>query len=156
DKCKSVDGSNQDDIFHTGNKLADNPNDWTWSLGNEPGKDDIHNALAFVTQASDGHIWCMVAGDRSSTNGTSYLDVEFYQQPVTKTGTFTGGGFLSLGTANGRSVGDIDMTLSYVGGGNVASISFLRFHETADGSGIFQYDSITPPAGSAFVAANLG
>ena len=76
-----------DDIFDGGNKLFQNPNDWGWRSQKPPAKDDINNALIFVAlNPADNHIWLAISGDRMSDNGTSYLDFEFYQNSITKTG----------------------------------------------------------------------
>ena len=153
-----------DEIFDGGNKLDDDPNVWGWRSGKPPAKDDINHSMVFITQdPSTGHIWVLVSGDRLSTNGTSYLDMEFYQTAIFQNnGTVGGapvvgstGGFETLGPNGGRTVGDLDVTLSYVGGGSVASISFLQWSPTAE-AGTYDYLPLVPPAGSAFVAANAG
>jgi len=153
-----------DEIFDGGNKLDDDPNVWGWRSGKPPGKDDINHSMVFITQdPGTGHIWVLVSGDRLSTNGTSYLDMEFYQaaifqnngtpgQPPVVGGT---GGFETNGPHGGRTVGDLDVTLSYVGGGSVATISFLQWAPKAEGGG-YDYLPLTPPANSAYVAANAG
>ena len=72
-----------DEIFDGGNKLDDDPNVWGWRSGKPPGKDDINHSMVFITQdPGTGHIWVLVSGDRLSTNGTSYLDMEFYQNAI--------------------------------------------------------------------------
>jgi hypothetical protein len=76
-----------DDIFDGGNKLFQNPNDWGWRSQKPPAKDDINNSLVFLAlNPANNHIWVAMTGDRMSTNGTSYLDFEFYQNSITKTG----------------------------------------------------------------------
>ena len=151
-----------DEIFDGGNKLDDNPNVWGWRSGKPPAKDDINHSMVFITQdPSTNHIWVLVSGDRLSTNGTSYLDMEFYQNAIFRNNGTPGqppvvgstGGFESAGPDGGRTVGDLDVTLSYVGGGSVATISFLRWEPKAEGGG-FDYLPLTPPANSAYVAAN--
>jgi hypothetical protein len=90
------------------------------------GKDDINNSLVFFAQDPlTGHIWLYVTGDRKETNGTSYLDIELYQNAIFKTGDVTGGGFTTNGPNGGRTIGDLDLTLDYTGGGSVATISVL-------------------------------
>ena len=153
-----------DEIFDGGNKLNDDPNDWGWRSGKPPAKDDINHSMIFITQdPTNNHIWVLVSGDRLSTNGTSYLDMEFYQNAIFRNNGTPGqapvvgstGAFETNGPHGGRTVGDIDVTLSYVGGGSVASISFLIWAPDAEGGG-YDYVSLTPPAGSAYVAANAG
>ena len=134
-------------IDSKGNKLDDDPNVWGWRSGKPPGKDDINHSMVFITQdPSTGHIWVLVSGDRLSTNGTSYLDMEFYQNDIFQNNGTAGqppvvgstGGFNTTGPHGGRTVGDLDVTLSYVGGGSVATISFLQWAPNAEGGG---YDS---------------
>jgi len=152
-----------DEIFDGGNKLNDDPNDWGWRSGKPPAKDDINHSLVFITSDNLGHIWVLVSGDRLSTNGTSYLDMEFYQTAIFRNNGTVGqapvvggtGAFETNGPDGGRTVGDLDVTLSYVGGGSVATISFLVWAPKAEGGG-FDYLPLVPPAGSAYVAANAG
>src|SRR6187551_3187180 len=148
-----------DDIFDGGNKLFQNPNDWGWRSQKPPAKDDINTSMVFLAlNPVDNHIWIAISGDRMSTNGTSYLDFEFYQNPITKTGgPIPGGtgGFNSTGPHNGRTVGDLSITLEYTGGGGVASVSYLRWQPGSE-IGEYDYVTITPPAGTAFAAANGG
>src|SRR4030095_10340833 len=107
-----------DDIFDGGNKLFQNPNDWGWRSQKPPAKDDINTSMVFLAlNPVDNHIWVAISGDRLSTNGTSYIDFEFYQNPITKTGgPIPGGtgGFLSTGPHDGRTVGDLSITLQFV------------------------------------------
>jgi hypothetical protein len=145
-----------DDIFDGGNKLFQNPNDWGWRSQKPPAKDDINTAMVFIAlNPIDNHIWVAISGDRLSTNGTSYLDFEFYQNTITKTGGPTTGGFLSTGPHNGRTIGDLSITLEYTGGGSFASVSYLQWQPGSE-AGSYDYFSINPPAGTAFAAANTG
>jgi hypothetical protein len=145
-----------DDIFDGGNKLNQNPNDWGWRSQKPPAKDDINNSLIFLaTNPIDNHIWLAITGDRMSTNGTSYLDFEFYQNTITKTGGPTTGGFLSTGPDGGRTVGDLSITLQYTQGGSFASVFYLRWQPGSE-AGSFEYVEIPVPAGTAFAAANGG
>ena len=148
-----------DDIFDGGNKLFQNPNDWGWRSQKPPAKDDINNSLVFLAlNPVDNHLWIAITGDRMSTNGTSYLDFEFYQNPITKTGgPIPGGtgGFPSTGPHNGRTVGDISITLQYTAGGSFASVFYLQWQPGAE-AGQYDYFEINPPAGTAFAAANGG
>src|SRR6187200_3055306 len=148
-----------DDIFDGCNKLFQNPNDWGWRSQKPPAKDDINTAMVFLAlNPVDNHIWIAISGDRMSTNGTSYLDFEFYQNPITKTGgPIPGGtgGFISTGPHGGRTVGDISITLEYTNGGSLAAVHYLRWQPGAE-AGSYDYFPIDPPAGTAFAAANAG
>jgi hypothetical protein len=108
-----------DDIFDGGNKLFQNPNVWGWRSQKPPAKDDINNAMVFLAlNPADQHIWLAISGDRMSTNGTSYLDFEFYQNPITKTGgpILVVPADLFQRTSTGRTVGDLSITLEYTSG----------------------------------------
>ncbi|HET9824437.1 MAG TPA: hypothetical protein VFP87_03840, partial [Chitinophagaceae bacterium] len=139
-----------EDRFTQGSKLNQDPNDWTWDANNPQGKDDINNAFfALVQDPNTQHWWALMAGDRAATNGTSYLDFEFLQAPITKNANFT---FTSAGPDSGRTVGDLDVTLSYTGGGNLATASVFQWNPLNDGT--FAYTSLTPVAGTVFVQPN--
>src|SRR6185436_7911649 len=145
-----------DDIFDGGNKLNDNPNDWGWRSQKPPAKDDINNSMVFIAlNPVDNHIWLAINGDRMSTNGTSYLDFEFYQNSITKVGGPTTGGFVSTGPHGGRTVGDISITLQYTGGGSFATVVYQQWQPGAE-AGSYDYFDVTPAPGTAFAAANAG
>src|SRR6185436_15251510 len=145
-----------DDIFDGGNKLFQDPNTWGWRSQKPPAKDDINTAMEFLAlNPVDNHIWVAISGDRLSTNGTSYLDFEFYQNPITKTGGPTTGGFLSTGPHGGRTVGDLSITLEYTNGGSFASVFYLQWQPGSE-AGSFEYVEIPVPANAAFAAANGG
>jgi hypothetical protein len=153
-----------DEIFDGGNKLNQDPNDWGWRSQKPPGKDDINNATGFLAlnpipdANGRNHIWLAISGDRMETNGTSYIDFEFYQNEIHRTGgPIPGGtgGFVSSGPDNGRTVGDLSLTLEYTGGGGIATIKYLQWQPGAE-AGSFDYFPLNPPAGSAFAAANTG
>jgi hypothetical protein len=143
-----------EDRFTTGSHLNDDPNTWQWDTHAPQSKDDINNAWFFIVQDTifhvDGpHWWALMAGDREVTNGTSYLDFEFLQAPITKNGDGT---FTSTGPDGGRTVGDIDVTLSYTGGGGIATAAVFQWSPVGDGT--FFYSSLTPAAGTVFVQSN--
>ena len=96
-------------------------------------------------------MWCLFAGDRQVTNGSSYIDFEFLQAPLTITGAVFGaadpltgiapitggsGGFTTLGTQGGRTVGDILLTIEFTQGGGDANVVIRIW--TAVGGG-FEY-----------------
>src|SRR6187399_3110653 len=125
-----------DEIFDGGNKLNDDPNDWGWRSQKPPGKDDINNATGFLAlNPQNQHIWLAISGDRMETNGTSYIDFEFYQNEITRTGgPIPGGtgGFVTNGPHKGRTVGDLSITLEYTGGGSLATIKYLQWQPGAE------------------------
>jgi hypothetical protein len=89
--------SSVDDNFAGGLKVDDNPNSWTWVCNPVNDKQDVHRAYVFRTVAPDtGHQWLVVSGDRRSNNGDSYIDFEFLQNSLARTGACPdGGGFVS-------------------------------------------------------------
>jgi len=146
-----------DDIFDGGNKLNQNPNVWGWRSQKPPAKDDINNAMVFLAlNPANNHIWLAISGDRLSTNGTSYIDFEFYQNSISKTGgPIPGGtgGFTSSGPHNGRTIGDISITLEITGGGSNATVKYLQWQAGSE-AGEYDYVDLTPAVGTAFAAAN--
>src|SRR5436190_1165547 len=148
-----------DEIFTQGAKLNQNPNDWHWTSSKPPQKDDINVATGWVAiQPSNNHIWLAISGDRLATNGTSYIDFEFYQNEISRTGgpiPGGSGGFTSAGPANGRTVGDISLTLEFTGGGSFATIKYLQWQPGAE-AGSYDYFPVVPAPGTAFAAANAG
>src|SRR4030095_11502933 len=145
-----------DDIFDGGNKLFQDPNTWGWRSQKPPAKDDINTAMVFLAlNPVDNHIWVAISGDRMSTNGTSYLDFEFYQNSITKVGGPTTGGFVATGPHMGRTVGDISITLQYTGGGSFATVVYQQWQPGSE-AGSYDYFDVTPAPGTAFAAANAG
>jgi len=98
-----------------------------------------------------GHTWTIVAADRASTSGDSYIDFEFLQNTLIKT---NGGQFISSGPNGGRTVNDLLLSLAFTSGGSVAD--FLAYRWLPDGSGGYAYQDVTTslPVGRVFVALN--
>lgn len=139
-----------DNIFSGGEKWTDNPNTWTWTTGKASSKTDINNVLLHVSSDTNGHVWAVIAADRLSTSGDSYIDFEFLQSPLTKN---SNGSFTSGGPNGGRSTNDILLSIGFTGGGKVAD--FFAWRWQASGGG-FAYADVTGalPAGRVFVALN--
>ena len=142
--------TSNDRIFSGGAKWVDNPNTWGWTSGKPSSKTDINNVLMHLTTDTNGHVWAILAVDRFSTSGDSYIDFEFLQNLLTKNanGTFT-----SAGPNGGRTTNDILLSVAFTGGGKVAD--FFAWRWMPSGSG-FAYTDITAmlPAGGVFVALN--
>ncbi|HKO77907.1 MAG TPA: hypothetical protein VJU52_11845, partial [Flavobacterium sp.] len=162
---------NDPTIFTLSNKINDNPNTYTWGAGSSPNKNEIQNAGAHFSLGdssimggvigADGNFvpgttalgnpddwWCLFAGDRQVTNGSSYIDFEFLQKTLTITGVtstnpitgaITGGsgGFTTEGTQGGRTVGDILVTIEFTQGGGEANAIINVWTETSPG--VFKY-----------------
>ena len=143
--------ADNDETFIGGLKWTDNPNTWGWTTGKASGKTDINNVLFHVTTDANGHTWVIVAADRLSTSGDSYIDFEFLQNSLIRK---SNGTFSSAGLNGGRTTNDLLLSLAFTDGGSVAD--FFPFRWTPNGSGGFAYVDVTAalPAGRVFVAAN--
>jgi hypothetical protein len=137
------------DIFGKGNKVFHDPNNYQWKTGSVPPKNDIQNGLIHFSKDGSGNNWISVAGDRRTTNGSSYIDFEFLQNRLTMNGDGT---FTSLGPDGGRTVGDLLLTIELTKGGGLAQ--FFAQQWMSDGAGGYTYASIPFPVGGAFVAAS--
>ena len=140
-----------DRIFAGGAKWVDNPGTWGWTTSKPSSKTDINNALLHLSTDANGHVWAVLAADRLSTAGDSYIDFELLQNLLTRNanGTFT-----TTGPNGGRTTNDILLSLAFTGGGKVAD--FFAWRWTPNGSGGFAYTDITAmlPAGGVFVSMN--
>ena len=114
----SVDPYNADNdgTFIGGLKWTDNPNTWGWTTGKASSKTDINNVLLHVATDADGHTWVIVAADRLSTSGDSYIDFEFLQNPLIRN---SNGTFTSAGPNGGRTANDLLLSLDFTSGGSV-------------------------------------
>ena len=139
-----------DDVFVGGLKWTDNPNTWQWTDSKASSKTDINNVLLHIGTDANGHTWAIVAADRFSTSGDSYIDFEFLQSPLVLSNN---GYFSSAGTNGGRTVNDLLLSLAFTSGGSVAD--FFAFRWLPSGSGFTYVDSTAAlPVGQVFVAAN--
>lgn len=144
--------SSSDSVFAQGSKFNDYISSLHWTASTAPNKNDINNAMYHVATASNGDQWIIIAGDRLSTDGTSYIDFEFLQDTVkvNPNGTFTG-----TGPAGGRTVGDLIASIEYNNGGSTANVIFYKWVLK---SGTYQYDSTgsasISAAGNAFAITN--
>lgn len=148
--------NNDPTIFTSSNKINDDPNTYTWGTGSSPNKNEIQNAIAHFSFADpslqygvDGDLWLAFAADRQVTNGSSYIDFEILQAPLTLQ---PGGTVQSLGPDGGRTLGDILVTIEFTQGGGHASVVTRRW--VSDGSGGFIYEIFTPDPGTVFGTEN--
>jgi len=137
-----------DNVFKGGVKHNDNPNTWTWVQQKSTAKDDINNALMHISTDSSGDLWFAVGGDRLSTTGDSYIDIELWQNPVTANadGTFT-----ASGPHGGRTLGDIEITVHYQQGGGTAEYFIERWVSVGAG---YDWVTLTPPTNAGYIAGN--
>jgi hypothetical protein len=144
--------STSDDTFSGGLKWGDDPNTWTWTTGKAPSKTDINNVLIHLGTDTNGHSWVVIAGDRLSTSGDSYIDFELLQNTLTEN---TNGTFTSAGPNGGRTTNDLLLSLAFTGGGNVVDFFVLRWLTNSAGGGFTYIDSTASlPAGRVFAALN--
>ena len=140
-----------DNTFVGGQKWDADPGTWQWAAGKASSKTDINHVLFHVTSDTNGHTWVIVAGDRYSTSGDSYLDFEFLQKPLY---TNANGTFSTEGINGGRTTNDLVLSLAFTGGGSVPD--FFAFRWVPNGAGGFGYVDATAalPSNRVFVAAN--
>src|SRR6266404_3727749 len=105
----------KDIVFAGGQKWYDDPNKLFWTLNKASSKTDINNVLLHITRDLDEHTWVVIAADRFSTSGDSYIDFEFLQNTLVRN---SGGSFTSTGPHGGRTVGDVVLSLAFTGGGS--------------------------------------
>jgi hypothetical protein len=142
-------GGADSDVFDGSNKADADPSTYKWKSGSAPQKDDIQNGIAYFSEDEFGNHWMRVAGDRMSTSGDSYIDFEFLQATLTKNANGT---FSSTGTAEGRTVGDLLLTMHLTQGGAQAQFFAQQWKAVPGG---YDYVDIPFPNGQAFVAANI-
>ena len=142
--------SKSDLAFSGGQKWFDDPGTWTWTTSKPSSKTDINNALIHIGTDTNGHVWVVVAADRFSTSGDSYIDFEFLQNPLTRNANGT---FSSSGPHGGRTTNDLLLSLAFTGGGSVPDFFVWRW--LGSGSSFTYVDSTTSlPAGRVFAALN--
>src|SRR5262245_16146021 len=143
--------SGSDLTFGGGEKWTDDPNTWQWVTGKPSSKTDINNGLLHISTDTNGHIWTIIAADRLSTSGDSYIDFEFLQNTLIRTNT---GYFWSAGPNGGRTTNDLLLSLAFTSGGSLAD--FLAYRWLPSSNGGFAYLDVTAslPTGHVFVALN--
>jgi len=171
-------------IFTSSNKINDNPNTYTWGPGSSPNKDEIQNVGVHFTygdpniRGGDGitgdygntnDLWCLFAGDRQVTNGSSYIDFEFLQMPMTITGAtygaldpttgvapITGGSgtFVSQGISGGRTLGDLLITIELTNGGGAARVEINVWEQLAGGGFGYVIHPNSEYIGNLFITEN--
>ncbi|MDX5348369.1 MAG: hypothetical protein LPK19_14125, partial [Hymenobacteraceae bacterium] len=88
---------------------------------------DINNGMYLVTSSATSK-WVIIGGDRLTTTGTSYIDFEFLQNPLTRIIDANGNKkFHCNGPHNGRQVGDFVLSMEYSNGGTNATVHYYRW-----------------------------
>ncbi|WP_274476097.1 hypothetical protein [Mangrovimonas aestuarii] len=133
----------QSDLSFTGgSSFDDNPNDWNWSTGKPTSKCDINTAIVHATSSATQK-WVILAGDRLTTNGTSYIDFEFSQGNFTRNedGTFSSvaADDTSLADTNGRTPNDFVLSMEYSNGGTNATVHYYVWEGTEGVPNSYQF-----------------
>ncbi|TAL42539.1 MAG: T9SS type A sorting domain-containing protein [Chitinophagaceae bacterium] len=149
--------SNSDETFKNGkNRFNDNPNNWKWHYKKSASRYDINNSLLYFVRDNVGHIWAILSGDRFNTNGTSYIDFEFFQNPVARTPPVDNndGGFFSTGPNNGRTIGDLVVSVGLGGQGTIVQV--LQWSPVGDPlQPTFDYVSVAQYIQAGFIYAAI-
>ena len=142
-----------DNVFKSGLKANDNPNNWGWGAQKASGSDDINNALLHISTDKSENLWVVLGVDRLGTDADSYLDFEFLQNTLTVN---SNGGFTSGGQNGGRTVGDLLLTLKLAANGGKTELFVQRWQ--SDGAGGFTWNDVplTSTSDLVFVATNTG
>jgi hypothetical protein len=145
-----------DNIFTNGSKFNDYIGDLNWFINSAPDKNDINNALYHVSRDASNNQWVFIAGDRLSTNGTSYIDFEFLQgtvSPVTATGKFDAHPLTSKPNGGGRTQGDIIISMEYTNGGTKPNVSIYQW-KLSGSTWSYQLANIANLSTNAFAETN--
>ncbi|MEJ7829468.1 MAG: hypothetical protein WKF91_14765, partial [Segetibacter sp.] len=116
----------------------------------------INNALYHVSRdPSNNNQWAFIAGDRLSTNGTSYIDFEFLQGSVIKNadGTFTGNPATGKPSGGGRTQDDLIISMEYTNGGSKPNV-FIYQWKLSGNVWSYQLASIPNLASNVFAETN--
>ncbi len=155
--------------FPTSNKINDDPNTYAWGPGgtNNPAKNEINNATVAFTfgdpnlGGDPNDLWAIIAGDRATVNGSSYIDFEFLQNSLTMVTTgidqntgLAKGGFVSTGPHGGRTLGDALITLEFINGGVIAQV-VVNIWSLVNGKYQYVTQDINNYTGEVFSTANL-
>jgi hypothetical protein len=126
---------NNDDIFGSSDT-------WHWDSGNVPAKDDLSNVYAYATFPTSGeHAGDLIlyAGfERIDSSGDSHIDIEFLQDnialdetaPCNDPGSDTTPCSFTGTTSNGRTVGDIIVSMEFTTGGSIGEVNIREWDGT--------------------------
>jgi len=96
--------------------IASGVDPWTVTAGNGPQKNDITEFFVHSRTDINGDLWIILAVATRAVNGDSHIDFEFNRAGLTLTpgspGLITGNG-----PDNGRTIGDINISIDYENGG---------------------------------------
>ena len=132
-----------DNIFKSGLKANDNPNNWGWVAQKATTTDDINNGLLHLSTDKNQDLWLMLGVDRLSSEADSYLDFELLQNTLTVN---TNGTFTSAGQNGGRTIGDLLLTIKMSAGSSKAELFMQRWQATGN---TFDWINVVPTSDSA-------
>jgi hypothetical protein len=147
--------TSNDNVFTTGSKFNDYIGDLHWFTNSAPDKNDINNALYHISRDAANNQWAFMAGDRLSTNGTSYIDFEFLQGTVVvnANGSFTGTTAPNKNGGGGRTENDMIVSMEYTNGGSKPNVYVYQW-KLSGSTWSYQLATITNLAANAFAETN--
>jgi hypothetical protein len=123
---------NNDPIFGAGDT-------WHWDSGNVPAKDDLVNVYAYATvNPANDHLVIYAGFERLDPSGDSHIDIEFLQDdvaldeavPCNDPGSDTTPCSFTGSTTNGRTAGDLIVSMDYTTGGGIGEFSIREWTGT--------------------------
>ena len=123
---------NNDPIFGAGDT-------WHWDSGNVPAKDDLVNVYAYATvNPANGHLVIYSGFERLDPSGDSHIDIEFLQDdialdeapPCNDPGSDPTPCSFTSSTTNGRTAGDLIVSMDFTTGGGIGEFSIREFTGT--------------------------
>jgi len=122
-KFKTLSNKNNDNI-------AANAKPWNYAdFGGNPQKNDITEVFAHSRVDGAGDTWVIFAAATRAPQGDNHTDFEFNQAGVTITGT-TSGLIIGNGPHNGRTIGDLLVSVDETIGGKYPVPSIRRWNGT--------------------------
>ena len=146
--------NSNDNVFTNGSKFNDYVGDLRWFTNSAPTKNDINQSLYHVSRDGSNNQWAFIAGDRLSTNGTSYIDFEFLQGTIVTTATgFTGTPAAGKPGGGGRTENDMVISMEYTNGGTKP---FVYIYQWKLSGTVWSYQLVNIPnlAANAFAETN--
>jgi hypothetical protein len=108
---------------------------WGWDKGNVPAKDDLTNVYAYeVINPANGHVIVYGGLEREDPSGDSYVDLEFFQNPVDVCRNAQGAATPTCFTGV-RKDGDVIVSMNFVQGGGIGSVEVRKFSEANNSYG---------------------
>ncbi len=135
-----------DDIFTTGGaKDIQDVNEWRWTTGNVPDKDDISDAYAALyRRTSDGHLVFVFGLDRYANNGDAQLGFWLFQRPIYKV-TPTSGDYAGQNIFSSRESDPSGSYLAYHTYGDILILGHFTQGGTSVSLEVYQWVGGTDP-----------